>query len=47
MIDKYIYAVTKELPEKKRKEIELDLNLLINEMIDEQDNTLTEEEKNR
>ncbi|TVP92085.1 hypothetical protein [Alkalibacterium sp.] len=45
MIERYIYAVTRELPEKNRKEVALDLKTLIYEMIDEKDNALTEEEK--
>ncbi|MFO8068628.1 MAG: hypothetical protein R6U02_01425 [Alkalibacterium sp.] len=45
MIDKYIYAVTRELPEKSRKEVASELRALIDDMMHEKDDTLTEEEK--
>lgn len=37
MIDRYIYAVTRELPESYREEVALDLKTLIYEMIDDSD----------
>lgn len=45
MIERYIYAVTKELPENYRDEVALDLKALIYEMIDDCDDQLSEEQK--
>lgn len=45
MIDRYVYAVTKELPEKSRKEITNELNALIEDMMDGMDENLAETEK--
>ncbi len=45
MIDRYIYAVTRELPEKSKKEIGNEIRALIDDMMDEIDDTLAEEEK--
>lgn len=45
VINRYIYAVTKGLPEKSRKEISSELKSLIDDMMDGMDNTLSEEEK--
>lgn len=45
MIDRYIYAVTKELPEKSRKEIGSELRALIDDMMDGMDQSFSEEEK--
>ena len=45
MIDKYIYAVTRELPETSRKEVARELNDLITSMVDEKDAALSEKEK--
>lgn len=45
MIDRYIHAVTRELPEKLRKEIGSELKALIDDMMDGMDNALSEEEK--
>lgn len=46
MIDRYIYAVTKELPKKLRDEISSELKTLIDDMMDGTDNALSEAEKN-
>ena len=45
VINRYIYAVTRELPEKSRKEIGSELKALIDDMMDGMDNTFSEEEK--
>lgn len=45
MIDKYIYAVTKEIPKKLKNEIGIELKALIDDMMDGMDNALSEEEK--
>ena len=45
MIERYIYAVTKELPKDMRKEIRNELRKLISERMRRLDNTLSEEEK--
>lgn len=45
MIDRYIYAVTKELPKKLKNEIVIELKALIDDMMDGMDNALSEEEK--
>ena len=45
MIERYIYAVTKELPKDNRKEISNELRRLISERMRRLDNTLSEEEK--
>jgi hypothetical protein len=45
MIDKYVYAVTRNLPEKNRKEIEIELKALIEEMVDEESEYSSQEEK--
>lgn len=45
MIDRYIYAVTKELPKKLKNEIGSELKALIEDMMDGMTNTLSEEEK--
>lgn len=45
MIERYIYAMTKELPKDKRKEISNELRRLISERMRRLDNTLSEEEK--
>lgn len=45
MIDRYIYAVTKELPKKLKNEIGNELKALIDDMMDGMDNALSEEEK--
>lgn len=45
LIDRYIYAVTKELPKKSRPETARVLRVLIDEKIEEMDDSLTEEEK--
>lgn len=45
MIDRYIYAVTRELPERSRKEVAVELRQLINGMIEGKEGTLTEDEK--
>ncbi|WP_041450134.1 hypothetical protein [Amphibacillus xylanus] len=45
MIERYIYAVTQQLPKKLKDEIGIELRSLINDMIDAMDNTLSEEEK--
>ena len=45
LIDRYIYAVTKELPKKSRPETARVLRVLIDEKIEEMNDSLTEEEK--
>lgn len=45
MIDRYIYAVTKELPKKSRDDTADQLRVLINDKVDQVDDSLTEEEK--
>lgn len=45
MIERYIYAETKELPKDNRKEISNELRRLISERMRRLDNTLSEEEK--
>ncbi|OJF93599.1 hypothetical protein [Alkalibacterium sp. 20] len=45
MIDRYIYAVTREMPEKSRQEVALELRELINGKIEGKEDTLTEDEK--
>lgn len=45
MIDRYIYAVTKELPDKSRKEITNELSALISDMMEGLDGDRTEVEK--
>ncbi|SFC23764.1 hypothetical protein SAMN04488102_10483 [Alkalibacterium subtropicum] len=45
MIERYIYAVTRELPEKSRKETAEELRVLINYRLDKADKTLSEEER--
>lgn len=45
MIDRYIYAVTSELPKKLREEIGNELKALIDNMMDEMDNSISEVEK--
>ncbi len=46
MIDRYIYAVTKELPKKLKNEIASELKTLMVDMMDGMDHALSEEEKN-
>lgn len=45
MIDRYIYAVTRELPEKSRKEVTEELRVLIDYRLDKTDKSLSEDEK--
>ncbi|WP_034551845.1 hypothetical protein [Carnobacterium funditum] len=45
LINRYIYSVTRELPEKSRKKVANELNLLIDEKINETDDTLSEQQK--
>src|SRR5690625_2955474 len=45
MIDRYIYAVTRELPRKHHNEIASELRTLIDDMIEGMDNHFSEEEK--
>lgn len=45
MIDRYIYAVTKELPAKTRNEIGSEITALIDDMMETMDSTLSEEAK--
>jgi len=45
MIDRYIYAVTKELPEKSREEAGHELRALIEGMMNRTDDDLTEDQK--
>ncbi|WP_423189834.1 HAAS signaling domain-containing protein [Alkalibacterium sp. f15] len=45
MIDRYIYAVTRELPEKSRKKVASELKALIDDMMHEKDDALSEEER--
>lgn len=45
MIDRYIYAVTKELPKKLKNEIGSELKTLIVDMMDGMDHAFSEEEK--
>ena len=45
MIDRYIYAVTKELPEKFRGEIGREIKSIIDDMVEGMDNVLSDEEK--
>ncbi len=47
LINRYIYAVTKSLPEKQRADIELELRTLIDDMIEELDDGLDYEGKVR
>lgn len=35
LIDRYIYAVTKKLPQKQREDIEKELRTLIDDMLEE------------
>lgn len=46
MINRYIYAVTKELPKKLKNEIASELKTLMVDMMDGMDHALSEEEKN-
>ncbi|MFO8068631.1 MAG: hypothetical protein R6U02_01440 [Alkalibacterium sp.] len=45
MIDRYIYAVTRELPEKSRKKVTEELRVLIDYRLEKTDKSLSEEEK--
>ena len=45
MIERYIYAVIKELPKNVREEVAAELRALIGEMIDGMDDSFSEEEK--
>lgn len=45
MIERYIYAVTRELPEKSRKDTAEELRVLINYRLEKVDKTLPEEER--
>lgn len=45
MIEQYIYAVTKELPEKIRDDIGREIRVLIEDMMEGMDSTLSESEK--
>ena len=45
MINRYIYAVTRELPEKSRKDIASELKTLIDDMMDATNSDLSKEEK--
>lgn len=45
MIDRYIYAVTRKLPEKSREEIGDEIRGLILDMLEDIDDTVSEEEK--
>ncbi len=45
LINRYIYAVTRSLPEKQRADIELELRTLIDDMIGEMDSNLSYEEQ--
>lgn len=40
MVDRYVYAVTKHLPQSQRKDINKELNSLIFDMIDERNDAL-------
>lgn len=45
IVEKYIYVVTKELPKKMKKEIAVELNTLIEDMLDGMEAGLSEQEK--
>ena len=45
MIERYIHAVTRELPEKSRKDTAEELRVLINYRLEKADKSLSEEEK--
>lgn len=45
MIDRHIYAVTRKLPEKSREEIANEIRELILDMIEDIEDTVSEEEK--
>lgn len=45
LINRYVYAVTKSLPEKQREDIEKELKALINDMVEEDEGTETYDEK--
>ncbi|HOV26477.1 MAG TPA: hypothetical protein PK566_09005 [Pseudobacteroides sp.] len=45
LINRYVYAVTKSLPEKQREDIEKELRTLIDDMIEENDEPVSYEKK--
>ncbi|WP_368645095.1 hypothetical protein AB4027_09125 [Alkalibacterium putridalgicola] len=44
MIERYIHAMTRELPEKSRKDTAEELRVLINYRLDKADKSLSEED---
>jgi hypothetical protein len=45
VIDRYVYAVTRNLPQKQREDIDRELRTLIEDMMNEQEESLSDEQK--